>query len=51
MDDQKNIHVVLTMRVLGEEGWTNTMEYNFTSIEMVKKLQAAIAEALLKLNK
>jgi hypothetical protein len=50
MDEKKNIHVRISMEVLGEEGMDITLKYNFTSLELVKKIQAALAAALLGLN-
>lgn len=45
------MHIDLRMRVFGEEYWANEMLYSCTKIETVEKVQTAIAQALLALNK
>jgi hypothetical protein len=47
----KNLHMRITIEVIGTEGLDMMLKYSFTDIETVKMVEAAIAQALLGLNK
>ena len=49
--EKKNIHMRITMEVIGKEGLDMTLKYSFTDIETVKMVEGAITQALLGLNK
>jgi len=45
------VHIVLTVKVLGQEYWSNETVYGCTKLKTVQLVQKAVTEALLGLNK
>ena len=44
------VHFKLKMEVFGKEYWVNESTYAVTNIELVKALQAQLAQGLLEMN-